>query len=348
MVLLAPQEASHTHTLPNQSPPPPHTCRSESLYDYVYSPRSSISDMSDVLTEPSLPSSYRNTPDLLHNSRTNIHLSNLALSDTRPRSSTFQELSNQNAELFPSSTLPRTPPRNKTLSVDFSSPQRPYTVEDPPPLPPRALDVFASSQLKILSQSQSFMGRIPEASLTQESDIRRLSNSMDCLLVDSDTDSVKKKRFDELVAEPYLQPVEVQEMMSLTPSLLSSSPKPTDTAKSASIFMSMRVRTKSRPALPKQTTIDVVQTARSVSFQKGHKRSRSNPWVLEGSRTKPPELPPRNTEATIPIPIVPPTPTPVSTSSSVFSETVMSPLETSLEFCVRPPLPPTPRSNAVR
>ena len=323
------ERITHTHT---------HTtlpfCSHESLYDYVYSPRSSVSEatpsMDELLTEPSLPSSCCNTPDL-HNSRGNIYLSDLALAETRPRSSTLQEpvSAQKQPEIFLSSTLPRAPTRSRT---------------NPPPLPPRAIDILAAAPIKTLSQSHSFMEQIPEATTTQES---RLSTSMDCLLVESD----QEKRLSELVAEPYLHPVEVAEMMSLTPTA-PPLPSPTpprsvpsgEQTRSSSVFMSMRVRAKSRPALPTQATVDGSPLSQSLTstFRRGHQRSRSNPFVPDGLLTRPPQLPPRNTEAPPPIPS---RPAPNSTSSSVFSDPVLSPIETSLEFSIRSPLPPTPRKT---
>ena len=339
--LLPTCTCTHTHRQYSKVTPPLHTHSNESLYDYVYSPRSSVSDISptldslEALTEPSLPSSYRNTPDL--NSH---HHPEILIPEPRPRSSTLQEPTNPGTELFSSATLPRTPTRSHTHFLDVKSVLYPPT--EPPPLPPRSIDVMASGPLRGLSQSQSFVETIPEVPDKQEPELKkRLSNSMDCIL---DDESAKEKRFNELVAEPYLHPVEVKEMMSqlpVSPILPGTSPK-ANQSRNSSVFLSMRVRSKTRPHLPKQTTVDNVSAVqRSLSFEKGHKRSRSNPWTLEGSTGKPPELPPRNTEVPPP---VPPRPAPLSTSSgSVFSENIMSPLESSLDIASRPPLPPTPR-----
>ena len=112
-------------------------------------------------------------------------------------------------------------------------------------------------------------------------------------------------------------------------------------ARNSSIFMSMRVSGRSRPQLPTfQDSTDAMK--RSKSFERGHKRSQSNPFTLDllvDGAALPPELPPRNTEH--PAPPVPsrrspqhrasrsPPPLPPPGSSTA---TVEEKFESSLEF----------------
>ena len=344
--------------------------RNESLYDYVYSPRSSvvsdaspIDDPTEILTEPSLPSSYSNTPDIL-GSHHSLHLSeavSAALADiSRPRSSTLPEaLMSPRAEPFSSFTLPRTPVQTKgqlvdTIRTDLSS-SFDYSMNFPPPLPPR--DIIGSGFLRVngsISHSQSVLEGISEHVLPvrQDSETKRLSNSMDCLLLSDGADAnsdVGTERYNELLAEPYLHPVEVKEMMSQLPPPSQSPSSRSDQPRNSSVFLSMRVRAKSRPMLMGHSTFDSESGSpiltRSISFEKrGHRRTRSNPWVLESlAGGNPPKLPPRNTELPPPVPPRPiPTHPSISSGGSAFSE-----IESSLEFTNRPPLPPTPRHGTM-
>ena len=316
---------------------------------------SPIDDPAEILTEPSLPSSYRNTPDI-QGSHHSLHLSealNAALADiSRPRSSTLPDvIKSPVTEPFSSFTLPRTPSQTKSQFVDTGrnniSSSFGFSSSVPPPLPPR--DIIGSGSLTN-SHSQTFLEGISKrvSPVRQDSETKRLSNSMDCLLVPDGQDGNNNggtERYKELIAEPYLHPVEVKEMMAqIPPSLPSSSPK-SDQHRNSSVFMSMRVRAKSRPMLPTQTTFDNASGSpiltRSISFERrGHRRSQSNPWVLESlAGGNPPKLPPRNTELPPPVPPRPTTDHPsTSSGGSAFSE-----IESSLEFTNRPPLPPTPR-----
>lgn len=349
-------------------------CRNESVYEYVYPPGTPLKvedtnltdDSSEILTEPSLPSSNRNTPDL-QGSYKNLQLSDTvcaALADTsRPRSSTLPEMN-----LFSpistshSFTLPRIPTHKfKDKSKLKSQNSFDALAEVPPPLPSRYILGADSLKLEeLISHSQSYRDVFLEENAVvkrQSSPNKRLSASMDWLFFSDGADiksDVSEKRYNELVAEPYLHPIEVKEMMSKT--LPHSSPSPSPKSEQdhhPSMFMSMRVRAKSRPQLVAQTVLDKTETApfltRSTSLEKkGHRRSRSNPWMLDSLPSvscdaTPPKLPPRNTETLSISPLSNPNRPNRLSGSSVANVTVTSPLESSLEFSNRPTLPSTPR-----
>lgn len=278
------------------------------MYDYVYSPGHSVSGDTEncdteELTEPSTPSSHP-TPDINGSILSGIcengtAATATATADPRPRSATVPEM----LVTMPSYDTSTLPPKQTSdvLSPKMSTslPRQPFVFaneKEPPPLPPR--DTAAMGTLKKnKTQSQPFLENTtkPRGTLKRESEVRRLSNSMDCLLLpeeDSET-SQSGTSFNKLEAEPYLRPSEVKRMMDRDD-------------RNASIFMSMRVSGKSRPVLPTfQNSVDSPESMkRSRSFERGHKRSQSNPFILDLliSKAVPPELPPRNTDLPPPVP----------------------------------------------
>jgi hypothetical protein len=197
---------------------------------------------------------------------------------------------------------------------------------------------------KTTTRSQPFLENIKQpGTLKREAEARRLSNSMDCLLLPEDDDaetSQSGNSFSKLEAEPYLHPSEIKKVMGVS----THSSGAAAAARNTSIFMSMRVSGRSRPQLPTfQDSIDGRDSMkRSKSFERGHKRSQSNPFTLDllvDGAVLPPELPPRNTEH--PAPPVParrspqhrasrsPPPLPPPGPSAI---TVEETFESSLEF----------------
>lgn len=275
------------------------------MYDYVYSPGHSISGDTEngdaeELTEPSTPSSHP-TPDI-----NGSVLSGLCDNGTpttsvlspRPRSATVPDM----LVTTPSCDT-STPPSQQTSKDVLSSkmstslPRQPFAFaneKEPPPLPPR--DTAAMGTLKKnkgTTQSQPFLentAKLPKT-LKREREVRRLSNSMDCLLLPEEDGEISHSgnSFSKLEAEPYLRPSDVMRVMG-------GDAPPTN--RNSSLFMSMRVSGKSRPLLPTfQDSIDSPESMkRSKSFERGHKRSQSNPFILDllVGGAIPPELPPRN------------------------------------------------------
>ena len=287
-----------------------YTCRTDSMYDYVYSPGHSVSGDTDnldaeELTEPSTPSSHP-TPDINGSTLSGIcdnvtAAAAATTADPQPRSATLPDML-VTMPSYDTSTLP-SQQTSDVLSPKMSTslPRQPFSFADekePPPLPPR--DTAAMGTLKknkTTTQSQPFLDKTTKlpGTLKRESEVRRLSNSMDCLLLpeeDSET-SQSGTSFSKLEAEPYLRPSEVKRVMD-------------GDSRNASIFMSMRVSGKSRPVLPTfQDSVDSPESMkRSKSFERGHKRSQSNPFILDLliSKAVPPELPPRNTDLPPPVP----------------------------------------------
>lgn len=295
---------SHTHT-------PMPRYRTDSMYDYVYSPGHSVSGDTDNpdtedLTEPSTPSSHP-TPDLHGSVFSGLCENGAALSASpRPRSATIPDML-VTVSSYDTSTLPSQKSAVDGLSPKMSTslPRQPFVPaneKEPPPLPPR--DTAAMGTLKndkATTQSQPFLQNSAKqrGTLKREGEARRLSNSMDCLLLpeeDSET-SQPGTSFSKLEAEPYLRPSDVMKVMGgAVPS----------SGRNTSIFMSMRVSGKSRPLLPTfQDSPDKPDSMkRSKSFERGHKRSQSNPFILDLMVNGPPELPPRNMDH--PPPSVPP------------------------------------------
>lgn len=119
---------------------------------------------------------------------------------------------------------------------------------------------------------------------------RRLSNSTDTL--DKTSEKLDNdESIDQLNAEPYLQPMEVQMVMHTLPR--------TQRVPESDGFHSIReVKPSNRPALPMAvSTIEVSDASMRESPRRyGHRRTASNPWILErgreGSLTLPPLPPP--------------------------------------------------------
>ena len=289
---------THTHT---------HTIRTDSMYDYVYSPGHSVSGDTDngdadELTEPSTPSSCHPTPDLHGSVFSGLCENGATAGSPRPRSATIPDML-VTVPSYDTSTLPAPKSAADVLSPKMSTslPRQSFTFpndKQPPPLPPRdATTMGTLKKNKATTQSQPFLedtAKLP-GTLKREGEARRLSNSMDCLLLpeeDGETNQLGNG-FNKLEAEPYLRPSEVKQVMAA----------PAD--RNSSVFMSMRVSGKSRPQLPSfQASFENPETMkRSKSFEKGHKRSQSNPFILElMADGVPPELPPRNTELPPPVP----------------------------------------------
>ena len=284
------------------------------MYDYVYSPGHSIAGDTDTaeteeqLTEPSTPSSsYHPTPDL-HGSV----LSGLCDNGTPPSIANAVSPCPQSATIpdmlvtvpsYDTSTLPPQSSTDNLLSPKMSTslPRQPFTVpneKEPPPLPPR--DMGTLKKNKTTAQSQPFLENVSSkqpGTLKRDGETRRLSNSMDCLLLPEDDGEISQSRnsFNKLEAEPYLRPSDVKNMMGVATQAANNA------TRTSSIFMSMRVSGRSRPQLPtfQDSTDSLDSMKRSKSFERGHKRSQSNPFTLDlliDGTVLPPELPPRNTE----------------------------------------------------
>lgn len=194
------------------------------------------------------------------------------------------------------------------------------------------------------------------------SKLRKLSSSMDHLYVQDDPDGGLKKSkngasIDRLDAEPYLQPMEVQRVMGQ--SIGQSMRLKDHQHRNIPGFMSMRVpKRTSQPLLHPMKTSPGKEKGNSLD-RKTHKRSHSNPHMLEtvaDYELNPPELPPRNLDSMG-------TPT-HKTGKPENSNNLLSPVESSLEFSsptstdtlrrlsdkplLRPsdkPLPPIPDSS---
>lgn len=326
------------------------------MYDYVYSPGHSIAGDTDTaeteeqLTEPSTPSSsYHPTPDL-HGSVLSDLCDNGAppsianAVSPRPQSATIPDML-VTVPSYDISTLPSRSSTDNLLSPKMSTslPRQPFTLpneKEPPPLPPR--DMGTLKKNKTTTQSQPFLDNVVKqpGTLKREAEVRRLSNSMDCLLLPEDDSETSQSgnSFNKLEAEPYLRPSDVMKVMGV------ATQAATAAARNSSIFMSMRVSGRSRPQLPafQDSTEGLDSMKRSKSFERGHKRSQSNPFTLDmlvDGTALPPELPPRNTEH--PAPPVPsrrspqhrasrsPPPLPPPVPSTI---TVEETFESSLEF----------------
>ena len=319
------------------------------MYDYVYSPGHSIAGDTDTaeteeqLTEPSTPSSsYHPTPDL-HSSVLSDLCDNGAPPSVAnavspcPRSATIPDML-VTVPSYDTSTLPPQSSTDNLLSPKMSNslPRQPFTLpneKEPPPLPPR--DMGTLKKNKMTTQSQPFLENVVKlpGTLKREGEVRRLSNSMDCLLLPEDDTETSQSgnSFNKLEAEPYLRPSDVKKVMTQSASTA---------ARNSSIFMSMRVSGRSRPQLPtfQDSTDGLDSMKRSKSFERGHKRSQSNPFTLDllvDGVVLPPELPPRNTEH--PAPHVPSRRSPQHRASrspppGPSTVTVEETFESSLEF----------------
>ena len=278
------------------------------MYDYVYSPGHSVSGDTDnidadELTEPSTPSSSIHPASDIHGSIFSGLCENGAVTavSSRPRSATVPDML-VTTPSYDISTLPAQGSAANLLSPKMSTslPRQPFTFandKEPPPLPPRDPAAMVTlKKNKATTQSQPFLENTTKQpdTLKRDGEARRLSSSMDCLLLpeDDSENSQSGASFNKLEAEPYLRPEDVKNMMSgtLPP-----------TTRNSSIFMSMRVSGRSRPPLlPEfQGSVEITDSMkRSKSFERGHKRSQSNPFILDllASMTEPPELPPRNPE----------------------------------------------------
>ena len=230
-------------------------------------------------------------------------------------------------------------------------------VQSPPPLPPRDAD-FNTLRKSEHTASQPFLdgtAKLP-GTLKRDGEASRLSSSMDCLLVPED-DQLQRTpsggSYQLAEAEPYLQPLEVLKEANLPLPQRADSDN-----RNSSIFMSVRVvGSKSRPSIPQfdePPQSPLLTRSKSV---RGHKRSRSNPWILENlhrpsitslqsdSSEVPPPVPPRNTPKHRPSKTPPPS----------LLEDCKSPIESSLDFSkdahhrtLPPPLPPPPSTSLTR
>ena len=199
------------------------------------------------------------------------------------------------------------------------------------------------------TKSQSFLDfSSPEILLQKEGEARRLSNSMDPLLVPKDDKSVKT--VGDLNAEPYLQPFEVQQVMvaqmGALPPIPVLPPTPEKRESNASLFRSMRLpKLSQRPPLPRPESSQVDQSlvSRTNSLKaRGHRRSHSNPWILESSiDVMSPPIPPVPLRISDIPPPVPPRDTPKHRMSKtpppcvytdVHQMEITSPIESSLDY----------------
>ena len=186
----------------------------------------------------------------------------------------------------------------------------------------------------------------PIGTTKREGELRRLSSSMDCLLLPEEDDGARKSSFSRLQAEPYLHPRDVMKVLGTLPPLPPLLPLPATPRRDgqSSIFRSMRwAGTQPRPRLPQLDSSDSPTVARSGSMKvRGHRRTRSDHLVLEQLDSIPPTppprditllpaIPPRDTNVWPPIPpkhALPSRVTPPPSSGS----SVKSPIESSLDF----------------
>ena len=178
--------------------------------------------------------------------------------------------------------------------------------------------------------------------------MRRLSSSMDCLLLPDENGSISKSSFSRLEAEPYLQPVDIQTILGTRPPPLPPFP-PTPKSgrdKQPSLFRSMRWPSSNhaRPPLLQMDTGNSPTVSRSKSVKTmGHRRTKSDHLILEHSDSIPPTPPPRDKDIPPPIPprdtpkhtpskVTTPTPSSATSGHSHASSSVKSPIESSLDF----------------
>ena len=185
------------------------------------------------------------------------------------------------------------------------------------------------------TSSQQYLDKSKVTLNSDTAEVRRLSSSMTSLLTDEGS-SMRASRSGNLDAEPYLQPMELKKAMAELPPL----PADFQSERNSVAFASMRVAGRSRPPLPNYNTIDVTDsnTLKSLSLEKrhGHRRSQSNPFILEQiPDLSPPRFPPRKPSE--PAPPVPPRPSVQLNNSTCKSPPpndgdITSPIESSLEF----------------
>ena len=160
---------------------------------------------------------------------------------------------------------------------------------------------------------------------------KRLSSSMDCLFIEDENNSEMidmSASYNRLDVAPYLKPMEVKKVMAHS---LSKSPK--NTEKKDSIFLSMRLP-KNYPKVRPQISEDILLSSLEEKSKKTnsldrrtHKRSQSNPFILESMKdVNPPQLPPRNVESASQ------TPSQNTPCHKVAKQDLLSPVESSLEF----------------
>ena len=199
------------------------------------------------------------------------------------------------------------------------------------------------------SWSQSFLDSEtdPIGTTERNQEVRRLSSSMDCLLL-SEESITKKSSFSRLEAEPYLQPVDIQTIMGARPPPLPPFPPTPKSGKNKqpSLFRSMRWPSSShaRSPLSQMDTENSPTVNRSKSVKgMGHRRTKSDHLILESSDLIPPTPPPREKDAPPPIPprdtpkhtpskVVTPTPSSATSGYSHASSSLKSPIESSLDF----------------
>ena len=156
-----------------------------------------------------------------------------------------------------------------------------------------------------INTSQShYVLNVPESPSRRTASLRKnqklASNSINTFStpIVTDTSSSEDAEINHLNAEPYLKPLEVKQMLRTLSPLLDTS----DSNK----FLSVREsKPTSRPPLPMQHSAGVISgtlrlTRQSSLNKSGHRRTASNPWVLEGKRggegsffPLPPPVPPR-------------------------------------------------------
>ncbi len=206
----------------------------------------------------------------------------------------------------------------------------------------------ASAQLQksVTTQSQPLLDKDEKpGALKRKGEANRLSNSMEVLLLPGEESAEKAKGGVE-DPEPYMDPIYLKKLQTLGP-LPPLPVLPPFRESHASQFMSMRVSSRSqRPALPKLQTIDSPDSSsskRSESMQsRGHRRTRSNPWVLDTrlSSDTPPPTPPlvssRDPKKKKIPPPVPPrvrvTPKHTASKNPPTDNDIVSPIESSLDF----------------
>ena len=323
------------------------------MYDYVYSPGSvdgpSHSHQTSFSSDnTSGARSNCNTPD--HQSQPSVespdassqqlggHTHSLTMPDLSERNEPVTNTAHHSVELL-STFSPHRAPLTQNTQDRFSDV---YTYSSNSHLLESAsVDESDMDQL-LVSRSHPILDVTPPPPplpLSQRLGLdRRRSNSMGSVTKSPRLSRVPSSdSVDVLNAEPYLQPVEVQMVMHTLP----RTQKLPESTSYHSIHEEAQHMSTSHRQIPLQTSaVEISRTltpSRHELMQKlGHRRTASNPWVLEGNRelpltTKlPPSLPPPLS------PLVPPVPARdyhrTSTSPPLLSSAVLDPHESSLDF----------------
>ena len=171
---------------------------------------------------------------------------------------------------------------------------------------------------------------LPPPLLLRRSLDRRISNSMDALPTLSKVGNEQSSEsIDVLNAEPYLQPMEVQMVMHTLPR---SHKIPESTSYHSLMGDAQSTGRKQQPV--RMSAIEISESSMQDSLGRfGHRRTASNPWVLDGSQ----ECPLPTNFPQCPVTTLPP-PVPrrefhcASRSPPQLSSSALDPQESSLDF----------------